>query len=113
MSDHVISSDGEGVLYVLNCSASSEDYIYLRELRPGALLRLTYHDDYWVLNTPQNNFGSLVSFSIILANDRIEAAVFFISSIVAPERLASVGPNFQGDSDIAEAIMIRRETVEG
>ena len=45
-NDHIIQYNDDGALYVLNCSATSEDYNYIFRDPAGQIIQLTYHDDF-------------------------------------------------------------------
>jgi hypothetical protein len=44
--DHVLSNTGGSVMYVLSCTASTDDYNYIIVNSSGDVVKLTYHDDF-------------------------------------------------------------------
>jgi hypothetical protein len=44
--DHIIAANATGVLYVLSCSATTDDYNYIFLNLSGQLVKLTYHDNF-------------------------------------------------------------------
>lgn len=62
--DHILETEERGVLYVLYCSATTEDYLYLFTNSFGNVLRLTYHDDFdesWSLERKLHTFDQIIA----------------------------------------------------
>ena len=42
--DHIISSSSAGVLFVLSCSATTDDYNYITYTATGSIVEMSFHD---------------------------------------------------------------------
>jgi hypothetical protein len=61
--DRVIRSDRRGVLYVLYCSATSEDYIFAFQTSARTIIQLVYHDAFdenWALDDKLAQFSRII-----------------------------------------------------